>query len=82
MTVIIDDERAQGGRVLENPESLRFALHWGLRIRACRPYRAQAKDQAAHCTFGDRFEAISFGCRRVESFRPCCLVGGSSPGGR
>jgi len=41
--VIIDDERAQGGRLLENPEFLRFATHWGFRIRACRPYRAQTK---------------------------------------
>jgi hypothetical protein len=29
--------------VLENPEFLRFAAHWGFRIRACRPYRAQTK---------------------------------------
>ena len=41
--VIVGDERAQGGRVLENPEFLRFATHWGFRIRACRPYRAQTK---------------------------------------
>jgi transposase len=41
--VIIDDQRPQGGRVLENPEFLRFASHWGFRIRACRPYRAPTK---------------------------------------
>lgn len=41
--VIQDDERPWGGRVLENPEFLRFAAHWGFRIRACRPYRAQTK---------------------------------------
>jgi transposase len=41
--VIVDDRRPQGGRVLENPEFLRFAAHWGFRIRACRPYRAQTK---------------------------------------
>jgi transposase len=41
--VIIDDERANGGRLLENPEFVRFAAHWGFRIRACRPYRAQTK---------------------------------------
>ena len=41
--VIIDDERLTGGRVLENPQCLRFAAHWGFRIRACRPYRAQTK---------------------------------------
>ena len=41
--VIVDDARPTGGRVLENPEFLRFATHWGFRIRACRPYRAQTK---------------------------------------
>ncbi|MGH7630697.1 MAG: IS21 family transposase [Gemmatimonadales bacterium] len=41
--VIVDDRRPEGGRVLENPEFLRFAAHWGFRIRACRPYRAQTK---------------------------------------
>ena len=28
---------------MENPEFLRFATHWGFRMRACRPYRAQTK---------------------------------------
>jgi hypothetical protein len=41
--VIIDDQRPSGGRVVENPEFLRFAAHWGFRIRSCRPYRAQTK---------------------------------------
>lgn len=41
--VIIGDERPQGGKLLENAEFLRFAAHWGFRIRACRPYRAQTK---------------------------------------
>lgn len=41
--VIIDDERARGGRLLENAEFARFAAHCGFRIRACRPYRAQTK---------------------------------------
>lgn len=41
--VIISDRRPDGGRVLENPEFLRFGAHWGFRIRACRPYRAQTK---------------------------------------
>jgi transposase len=41
--VILEDHRPGGGRVLENPEFLRFAAHWGFRIRACRPYRAQTK---------------------------------------
>jgi len=41
--VIQDDDRPNGGKVLENPEFLRFAAHWGFTIRACRPYRAQTK---------------------------------------
>jgi len=41
--VIIEDRRAQGEKLLENPEFLRFAAHWGFRIRACRPYRAKTK---------------------------------------
>jgi transposase len=41
--VILEDRRPVGGRVLENPEFLRFAAHWGFRIRTCRPYRAQTK---------------------------------------
>jgi len=41
--VIIDDERAIGGRLLENAEFMRFAAHWDFRIRACRPYRAKTK---------------------------------------
>ena len=41
--VIIADGRAEGGRLVENPEFLRFSHHWGFRIRVCRPYRAQTK---------------------------------------
>jgi transposase len=41
--VIIEDEREVGGRLLENAEFMRFAAHWGFRIRACRPYRAKTK---------------------------------------
>jgi transposase len=44
--VIIDDERLNGGRLVENPEFLRFAYHWQFRARACRAcraYRAQTK---------------------------------------
>lgn len=42
-SVIIDDARASGGRLLENAEFARFAAHCGFRIRACRPYRAKTK---------------------------------------
>ena len=41
--VIIEDQRPVGGKVLENAEFMRFAAHWGFRIRACRPYRARTK---------------------------------------
>jgi transposase len=41
--VIVDDERAIGGRLLENAEFMRFAAHWDFRVRACRPYRAKTK---------------------------------------
>ena len=42
-SVIVEDHRPTGGRLLENPEFLRFAAHWDFRIRACRPYRAKTK---------------------------------------
>ena len=41
--VILEDARAGGGTLLENPEFLRFAAHWDFRIRACRAYRAKTK---------------------------------------
>ena len=41
--VVLEDHRVDGGKLLENPEFLRFAHHWRFRIRACRPYRAQTK---------------------------------------
>jgi transposase len=44
--VIIDDHRQVGGKLLENMEFVRFAAHWGFRIRACRPHRAKKKGKA------------------------------------
>lgn len=41
--VIVEDHRPDGGRIIENPDFLRFAAHWGFRIRACRPHRAKTK---------------------------------------
>lgn len=41
--VILDDTRQSEGKLLENPEFLRFSAHWGFRIHACRPYRAKTK---------------------------------------
>ena len=42
-SVILEDHRPDGGKLLENAEFLRCAAHWGFRIRACRPYRAKTK---------------------------------------
>lgn len=42
-SVITRDLRREGGRLVENAEFLRFAAHWGFRVRACRPYRAKTK---------------------------------------
>lgn len=42
-SVVLRDLRAEGGALVENPEFLRFAAHWGFRPRACRPYRARTK---------------------------------------
>jgi len=42
-SVILEDHRPAGGKLLENAEFLRFAAHAGFRIRACRPYRAKTK---------------------------------------
>jgi transposase len=42
-SVITRDERAHGGRLVENMEFVRFAAHWDFKARACRPYRAKTK---------------------------------------
>jgi transposase len=50
--VVLEDARADGGKLLENPEFLRFARHWGFRIRvsavARRP-RARWSGPCATC---------------------------------
>jgi transposase len=42
-SVVAKDLRQESGPLVENAEFLRFAHHWGFRIRACRPYRARTK---------------------------------------
>jgi transposase len=42
-SVIVADERLNGGRLVENAEFVRFANHWQFHARACRPYRARTK---------------------------------------
>jgi transposase len=49
-TVITRDLRLLGGQLVRNEEFLRFAAHWGVTCRACRPYRAQTKACASYCT--------------------------------
>jgi transposase len=56
--VITRDLRLEGGALVRNAEFLRFARHWSFTPRACRPYRAQTKDYASHCTSFVRFDAI------------------------
>jgi len=41
--VLTRDDRLTGGGLVHNLELLRFARHWGRRVRVCRPYRAQTK---------------------------------------
>ena len=42
-SVITRDGRMNGEKLVENAEFLRFAAHWGFKVRACRPYRAKTK---------------------------------------
>lgn len=64
--MIVDDERPNDGKLLANPEFLRFAAHWGFRIRACRPYRAQTKGKVerpvSYLPSGALYSADGHGC--------------------
>ena len=42
-SVITNDERLDGRRLVHNAEFLRFSAHWSFTPRACRPYRAKTK---------------------------------------
>ena len=42
-SVVLSDDRGDGGELILNAECLRFAAHWGFLPRSCRPYRAQTK---------------------------------------
>jgi transposase len=42
-SVITSDGRMNGEKLVTNAEFIRFAAHWGFKVRACRPYRAQTK---------------------------------------
>lgn len=42
-SVLTRDDRLTGGGLVHNLERLRFARHYGVRVRVCRPYRAKTK---------------------------------------
>ena len=42
-SVLTRDDRLTGGGLVHNLELLRFARHYGFRVRVCRPYRAKTK---------------------------------------
>ena len=42
-SVITKDGRLSGEKLVTNAEFIRFAAHWGFKVRACRPYRAKTK---------------------------------------
>jgi transposase len=42
-SVITSDGRLNGEKLVTNAEFIRFAAHWGFKVRACRPYRAKTK---------------------------------------
>ena len=41
--VLTRDDRLSGGGLVRNLELTRFARHYGVRVRVCRPYRAKTK---------------------------------------
>ena len=41
--VVLSEDRAAGGGLVLNAQFLRFAAHWGIMPRSCRPYRARTK---------------------------------------
>lgn len=41
--VLTRDDRLAGGGLVGNLELLRFARHYGVKVRVCRPYRAKTK---------------------------------------
>ena len=66
--VVLSDQRVGGGELVLNAEFLRFAAHWGFHPRACRPYRAQTKGYASHCTSLDGCDVDR--CSRSQRLSP------------
>lgn len=50
-SVITKDGRMNGEKLVTNAEFLRFAAHYGFKVRACRPYRAQTKGKVERPIF-------------------------------
>jgi transposase len=74
-SVLVADHRPGGGRLLENPEFLRFTAHWDFRIRACRPYtaprrRARSSGRWAICAATSSTAARSWPATAGSSRRP------------
>jgi transposase len=46
-SVITKDGRLSGEKLVTNAEFIRFAAHWGFKVRACRPYRAKTKGKSS-----------------------------------
>ena len=70
----------QGDAIRFHPTLLEFAAQYRFEPRPVAVARGNEKDYAAHCTSFVGFGTTSGKRRRFESFRPCCLTGGSSPG--
>jgi transposase len=92
--VIIDDDRARGGRLLENPEFVRFAAHCGFRIRACRRIarrpRVRSSGPSATCgrassmaaAFSTTPTSMRRRCRGQRTLPICACIGPRTSGHR
>jgi len=73
--LVLDNGPAYRAKTLQG-----ICARLGIHLVYCRPYAPQGKGYVSHCTSFVGFGATSGKRRRFESFRPCCLTGGSSPG--
>ena len=80
--VIIEDGRADGGRLVENQEFLRFASHWGFHIRACRPYRARGQRPRPRDAEGAPGGPVRGGAAVSKAFGALALPAGGPPASR
>ncbi len=73
--LVIDNGPAYRAKTLQG-----ICARLGIHLVYCRPYAPESKVYVSHCTSFVGFGTTSGKRRRFESFRPCCLTGGSSPG--